>query len=158
MKTKRKYTKERLKFAVEKSRCFADVFRVLDTKPSGNTYQIIKQYIKEDNIDISHFLGRKAGWVIAGLSSKIRHFSEILQPNQKRRVKSHLLRRALKESGELYICKICKLEPKWNGRDLRLHVDHVNGDWSDCRKENLRFLCPNCHSQVTIYNPGKNDK
>ncbi|UGQ09608.1 hypothetical protein LO772_22100 [Yinghuangia sp. ASG 101] len=30
-------------------------------------------------------------------------------------------------------------------------MDHINGDWRDHRAENLRYLCPNCHSQTDTY-------
>ena len=41
----------------------------------------------------------------------------------------------------------CGIGPQWNGKKLTLHVDHRDGDWTNCQQENLRFLCPNCHSQ-----------
>jgi hypothetical protein len=41
---------------------------------------------------------------------------------------------------------------KWNGLPLALQVDHhQNGDTNDNRRENLRFLCPNCHSQTDTF-------
>lgn len=41
--------------------------------------------------------------------------------------------------------------PMWNGLPLVLHLDHINGDSSDNRIENLRIICPNCHTQTTTY-------
>jgi ribosomal protein L44E len=49
-----------------------------------------------------------------------------------------------------YECNMCKLS-EWNGKQLSLHLDHINGKNGDHRLENLRFLCPNCHSQTETY-------
>jgi predicted amidophosphoribosyltransferase len=46
---------------------------------------------------------------------------------------------------------------EWRGKPISLHLDHINGDPSDNRIENLRILCPNCHSQTPTYS-GKNKK
>lgn len=49
-----------------------------------------------------------------------------------------------------YKCAICGID-HWNGKTLSLELDHINGINNDNRLENLRFLCPNCHSQTTTY-------
>lgn len=48
-------------------------------------------------------------------------------------------------------CVMCSGARVWNGRVIELHLDHINGDHIDNRLENLRFLCPNCHSQTDTY-------
>lgn len=54
-------------------------------------------------------------------------------------------------------CMECGISPKWNGLSLTLEIDHVNGDNKDHRLENLRRVCPNCHSQTVTYK-GRNIK
>ena len=49
-----------------------------------------------------------------------------------------------------YKCSICGIT-EWNGKTLSLELDHINGINDDNRLENLRFLCPNCHSQTDTY-------
>lgn len=48
-------------------------------------------------------------------------------------------------------CDECGLSDSWNDKKLELHLDHINGNNTDFREENLRFLCPNCHSQTDTY-------
>ena len=55
------------------------------------------------------------------------------------------------------ICIECGQTNKHNGKKLVLQLDHINGDNNDYRIENLRILCPNCHSQTNTF-AGKNQK
>ena len=56
-----------------------------------------------------------------------------------------------------YVCSICGQEPFWNGKELTLILDHINGKNHDDRLENLRWVCPNCNQQLDTTN-GKNIK
>ena len=69
-------------------------------------------------------------------------------------------KRRLVEAGALENCcqgSGCTVGATWVGKPLVLHLDHINGDPTDDRVENLRLLCPNCHSQTDTYT-GRNVK
>lgn len=56
-------------------------------------------------------------------------------------------------------CDWCGIKDQWNGKPIVLHLDHINGINNDHRLENLRLLCPNCHSQTdTFAGKGKRNK
>lgn len=62
------------------------------------------------------------------------------------------LKQRIIEAGLLaYECSECGLGPEWNGKTLVLQLDHINGVNNDHRLENLRILCPNCHTQTATY-------
>lgn len=61
-------------------------------------------------------------------------------------VKARLLREGLIQNR----CQECGVS-EWRGRPLSVHIDHINGVRDDHRLENLRMLCPNCHSQTDTY-------
>lgn len=46
---------------------------------------------------------------------------------------------------------VCGLGPTWNDRPLALQLDHIDGDATHNGLENLRILCPNCHSQTRTF-------
>lgn len=53
-----------------------------------------------------------------------------------------------------YECSVCGIT-EWNGSPITLQLDHIDGNRHDNRIENLRLLCPNCHSQTETFSRGK---
>jgi rubrerythrin len=49
-----------------------------------------------------------------------------------------------------YKCEVCGIS-EWNGKKLVLQVDHINGDPYNHNADNLRLICPNCHSQTETF-------
>ncbi len=150
-----KYTREEIAIAATNAVSVAHTLRNLGLKGvGGGSYCHIKNLLLFYGIDTSHFLGRRAnsGSRYRG-GSKPRRISEVLQHNKslRQRTAAHILRRCLRQSGVKYECLKCGIGPHWDGTPLTLSVDHINGDWRDNRRENLRFLCPNCHSQTDTF-------
>jgi 5-methylcytosine-specific restriction endonuclease McrA len=66
-----------------------------------------------------------------------------------------LKKRLVKEGILEYKCVLCGNDGNHNGLPLTLQLDHINGVNNDHRLNNLRLLCPNCHTQQDTY-AGKN--
>jgi hypothetical protein len=49
-----------------------------------------------------------------------------------------------------YKCHVCSIS-EWNGKPITLHCDHIDGNRNNNILENLRWLCPNCHSQTDTW-------
>jgi len=149
-----KYEKKQLEITVKDSLSIADVCRKLNIRPIGGNYKTLKIYFRKYNIDISHFTGQ--GWNVGKKYrkfGKVKELKTILIKNSTYSSSNRLKKRLINDGYLENKCSKCGLI-KWNDEDITLHLDHINGDNLDHRIENLRILCPNCHSQTNTYCKG----
>ena len=141
----RRYTEELLREAVAHSSSIAGVLRYLELPQAGGTHAHISRTIERFEIDTSHFVRFRNG---SHLKRKGADVLLVRIPFGSQRTKPHMLRRALLELGREYRCALCGVDETWQGLPLTLDIDHMDGDFHNNSACNLRFLCPNCHSQT----------
>lgn len=111
---------------------------------SGASCNIVKKRIARQKID----------FISTAPERNIRNEKDIFiedSPVSQSTLRKHYLDGKYSE----YKCSICGQEPFWNGKELTLTLDHINGHNRDDRLENLRWVCPNCDRQLDTFS-GKN--
>lgn len=127
----------------------SEVLFKLGYSVKGNSWAFskIRQRMTDLNIDNNIFKGKSP--LIQTVKERQLDKKELFKENCKH-ARSILRRTILKEGLIPYKCEICGVI-EWNDKTLSLELDHINGINNDNRLENLRFLCPNCHSQTSTY-------
>jgi len=146
------FSKETLESAVSESLTIADVQRKLGfEKVHLKHYKTLKKRFKVEGISTDHFTPE-----VVRLS-KVREVRLKLQYDLESRLvkgintNNWVKARLLKEGYLKNECLWCGIGPEWNGEPLTLQLDHIDGDNTNNLQENLRILCPNCHSQTDTW-------
>ena len=134
---------------LKKSSTISEVLFKLGYTVKGNSwgYSQVKRRMDDLNLDYSIFKGKSAVIKTNKLNNVKKE--DILKENCNHQ-RIVLRRYVIKNNLIPYKCAICGCT-EWQGKTLSLELDHINGINNDNRLENLRFLCPNCHSQTSTY-------
>jgi 5-methylcytosine-specific restriction endonuclease McrA len=119
---------------------------------AGNARCTVKRRIQELGIDISHWSNNTKNAHAANKQSHEEYFAKGTYHSG-----GHTRTRILKYNLIPYACALCGNKGEWQNKPLILQIDHINGDHTDNELNNLRFLCPNCHTQTDTF-AGKNVK
>lgn len=136
------------------SNSFVDILIKVGLDPYNGNHKTLNHRIKEEGFDISILEQNRK-------KNQERHMKSLLEK------RTYSLENVLVENSAFdrkglkikilehnllsYECCVCKNKGEWFGKTLSLQLDHINGINNDNRIENLRFLCPNCHSQTDTY-------
>lgn len=145
MKTFKNSDEEFIK-AVKECESIRGVLKSLNLAGQGANYRGFHIRVKRLGLDTSHFTGqghlkgKSCSWSV---KKDINDFLVEYSPHNNGNIK----RRLIKEGILPAKCCICSID-SWNEMPLSLQMDHINRCDTDNRLENLRLLCPNCHSQT----------
>jgi hypothetical protein len=156
MPKKRSWSDQQLEDAVKSCTSYRSVLMKLGLIPAGGNYEQVKRRAKELGIDTEHFTGKI--WN-KGMKYNLKTtvaVEELLIENiivQSYKLKNRLFNAGLKEPK----CELCGWNKKAEDGRIPVELDHINGNKYDNRLENLRILCPNCHSLQSTHR-GKNKR
>lgn len=139
--------------AVKESFSFREVLSKLLLAQAGSNYNTIRNRIKELNLSTEHMKGQgwKKGTTDIEMSKRVKFpLSYYLKENIRTYNSSMLKKRLLKENYFQYKCYNCE-NTRWLDNPIPLELEHINGNKSDNRINNLTLLCPNCHALTSTY-------
>lgn len=143
--------------AVQQSKSYSQCMQILQAqitgiRPGGGLRKAIYAKCIEFHIDTSHFTGQLwSKGEHSGTDPRIKSKYKITVLKKNSPIASKLLRTLIIQNQLLeYKCSFCGIS-EWQNRPLCLHIDHIDGDWANNEIHNLRWLCPNCHSQTPTF-------
>ncbi len=144
------YSKEQIQNILNISISLKDALTKMNkSKNSGTNYSTFLRYIRNNkDLKLDKMLQNKKEFYEKLEKDK---YNTILCKNSK--VTQAVLRKFIKKNHLLKddCCTICGMKPIWNDKELVLRLDHIDGNNNNNILENLRWICPNCDSQLPTY-------
>ncbi|MEU7067102.1 HNH endonuclease [Streptomyces sp. NPDC046161] len=137
---------EALRAAVPGATSYADLVRALGLELSEVNRRRVRRRVTQLGLDVSHFMRRPWAAAPAGAPKTVSPGALTVRPQGSARINRARLHSALQQAGVPYVCAECGNPGEWLGRSMTLQIDHISGAWLDNRRENLRYVCPNCHA------------
>lgn len=129
---------------VKKSTSMSDICRRLGLRVQGSNYKTIRRRMELLKIcPIWSSARKRQSWEPLSLDKILVEDSSYGSSD----LRCRLIKKGLLKLG----CAVCKNTGEWQGKPLTLQLDHINGNHRDNRLENLRILCPNCHTQTETH-------
>ncbi len=152
----RSWTDQQLAAAVVKARSYRAVLIALKLVPAGGNYDHVNRRIQQLELDTSHFTGKRWNTGITYVLKSTPPVESLLVEDslfQSYKLKKKLFQEGLKKPQ----CELCGWAKISDDGRIPVELDHINGDKTNNRLNNLRILCPNCHS-LQLTHRGKNKK
>jgi 5-methylcytosine-specific restriction endonuclease McrA len=140
-----RWSDDELRAAVANAKSLNEAARELGAGNGGNPWRSVKRRVEELDLDVSHWLGLSQS-PPQKITRPIEEVFVVDSPYSPRVFKRILLEEELLP----VCCALCNIT-EWRALPLSLQIDHINGAKGDWRLENLRWLCPNCHSQTETW-------
>lgn len=138
----RNLSKEELELRISESESISDMLRYYNISVHTGYLKLMRDQISYHNLEIPRY---KTPVIMTKINNDDLFINGSICSRQT------LIRHILDDLLIPHECGICKLGPEYNGKKLVLQLDHINGVNNDNQIENLRFLCPNCHSQTDTF-------
>ncbi len=145
--------KEKFELAAKSSNSIKEFLEKMGLRAAGGNFKFARKWAEIHKIELPVWVPDPTAM---HLKNKIPD-CDVFCENSLYVNRSHIKKRLL-SLGVEYLCSMENCpnpRSSWRGRALNLQLDHINGVFNDNRLDNLRFLCPNCHSQTETFS-GRN--
>jgi 5-methylcytosine-specific restriction endonuclease McrA len=148
--------KEQLQQLLDSSCFMTEVIKSFGLDPYSGNHRTLTERIMKDNLDVSKLKENRKREQSRLALTRQRIPNSVLFSKKSR--SSKLIRaRILQDQLLPYRCVFCDNRGEYNAKPLSLQLDHIDGNPTNNSLENLRFLCPNCHSQTPTFG-GRNTR